>query len=215
MAGYLFTSRAWGNLGLDIGDVDSLVFRNRQNLKSALSLDSLHFMRQTHSDTVMVAAGEDSVFDCDALITSDKGTGLAVLVGDCLPIIVTSSSVVGVIHAGRKGMMNGIVQKTIAQMRELGGKDLVATIGPSICRDCYEVSPQRYQEIIQNFPSAATNDEIHALDLAAEVKNQLTKMGIRTEVLGACTRENNGYFSHRRSTQKQETQGRQVGVVFL
>lgn len=202
MSRTLFTSRAGGDLKLS---------RNREALRTSLDLPVLHFMKQTHSDTVLVVdeAGED--FECDALITQSKGVGLAALAADCMPITFSAAQWVGVAHVGRLGFTSGIAGKTVAMMRELGAGDIKATIGPSICGTCYEVSPEMYLEISERYPAARTSDSLHALDLQRGVTIELETQGVEVRNLKICTLENPQYFSFRRGAEA----ARQAGLISL
>ena len=85
MAGILFTSVNWGNFGLNIGEAESAVLDRRNDLAKSLSIDSLVFMTQSHSDIVNIVdivTSSQPVVEADAVVTCEKGVGLAVLVGD-------------------------------------------------------------------------------------------------------------------------------------
>jgi YfiH family protein len=202
MSRTLFTSRFTGNLK---------ELSTREIVKDVLSLDHLVFMNQTHSDKVQIVEDPDSTFDCDALITSIKGVGIAALAADCMPITFESRSVVGVAHVGRVGLLSGIATKTVRAMREVGAVDIVATIGPSICCDCYEVSPEMYRDAISVLPSAATSEVSHSLNLWGGVASQLVDLGVTVTVTGLCTLENSEYFSYRGG----DISARQSGIVSL
>jgi len=221
VAGILFTSANWGNFGLNIGEADPAVLDRRSELAKSLSIDSLVFMSQSHSNIVNivnivnVVTGSQPVIEADAVVTCEKGVGLAVLVGDCVPILIRSTTCVAAIHAGRIGMTNGIVVKAIDAMKKLNGEKFEAIMGPSICSDCYEVSAEMYKDIAKSFPHAATTPSEHKLDLQSELAYQLTSAGVEALNLGICTFESSEYFSHRRSQQSGKPEGRQVGVIWL
>ena len=215
MAGVLFTSSAWGNLGLNIGDDADSVLNRRRDLQRSLSLSSLIYMEQTHSNVVSIVDEDVEIVKADAIVTSHKNVGLAVLVGDCVPILIRSSHAVAAVHAGRKGMMNGIVKETVMAMRSYPGDNFEAIMGPSICSDCYEVSPEMYGEVTADFPSSATTIQKHALDMHSELAEQLTAEGVEVLNLGICTHEYPEYYSHRRSQKSGTPEGRQVGVIWL
>ena len=202
MSRTLFTSRQGGDLKLS---------HQREILRASLSLPVLHFMKQSHSDTVLVVDGTGADFECDGLITNIKGVGLAALAADCMPITFSAAQWVGVAHVGRVGFIKGIAQKTVEMMRELGAGEIKATIGPSICGDCYEVSPQMYQEISEHFPAARTSNSRHALDLQRGVTFELEEMGVVVQNLNVCTREDPNYFSFRRGAETE----RQAGLISL
>jgi len=215
VAGILFTSVNWGNFGLNIGEAEPAVLDRRNDLAKSLSIDSLVFMTQSHSDIVNIVTGSQPVVEADAVVTREKGVGLAVLVGDCVPILIRSTTCVAAIHAGRVGMTNEIVSKTIDAMKKLNGEKFEAVMGPSICSDCYEVSEEMYKEVAKGFPRAATTPSEHKLDLQSELGYQLTNAGVEALNLGICTLESSEYFSHRRSQKSGNPEGRQVGVIWL
>ena len=202
MSRTLFTSRFGG----DLKDPE-----NREKLRVNLSLTSLHFMRQTHSDRVLVVDESGGDFECDAIVTTSKLVGLAALAADCMPIAFTSDGVVGVAHVGRVGLVKGIALRTVAQMRELGAGEITAVIGPSICADCYEVSLEMYQEVVSLMPATATSLERHALDLQSGVTAQLREVEVAVRNTGVCTRENPNYFSYRGG----DLTPRQAGIISL
>ena len=202
MSRTLFTSRFGGDLKLP---------SNRELLKRSLSLSTLHFMHQTHSDVVRTTDATGDNFECDAMVTATPGVGLAALAADCMPITFTSETVVGVAHVGRLGLGSQIAIKTVAAMRHLGAINIFATIGPSICSNCYEVSPEMYREFIVRIPQSSTSDLRHSLNLQRGVRAQLLEVGVSVEDLAICTLENPDYFSYRRGGEP----ARQAGIISL
>jgi len=206
-----FTS-APNNLALHTGDDRDRVLRNREDLQRDLHLDSLQFMNQTHSNTVvMVNAASEIDPDADALVTQQPGLGLAVLVADCIPLLLSSPTCVAAVHVGRVGMTNGIIDKTLDVMEGLGATGIFAWLGPSICGNCYEVSPEMYDEVTTFFPGSVTSVEQHSLDLPRGTIALLRERGIETHALGLCTLESSQFFSYRRD----KAIGRQAGVISL
>ena len=205
-------SSAPNNLALHTGDDPVHVHSNRIELRSELHMDAIQFMEQSHGDVVrIVEEHSESDLPADALITAKRGLGLAVLVADCIPLLLSSPTCVAAVHVGRIGMTNGIVDKTIDIMEGLGAQGINAWIGPSICGNCYEVSPEMYEEVTTFFPGSATSSEKHSLDLPRGTVEILRERGIDTHALGLCTLENSKFFSHRRD----KTIGRQAGIVSL
>jgi hypothetical protein len=219
MAGLLFTSVGWGNLGLNLGPNPGLdeseVMDRRLKLKESLALRELIFMKQTHSARVQRVDSHSKNVDADAIFTSEKSVGLVALAADCLPILIRSEGLVAAIHAGRVGVSNSIISHTISAMSNAGGKNFEAIIGPSICVDCYEVSPEMYESYVADFPHAATTQTQHCLDLQSAAASELLSAGVEVHNLGICTREYSEFYSHRRSTQEGGHEGRQAGVIFL
>jgi YfiH family protein len=221
MAQFIFTARAGGsstvdysslNLGDHVGDDRDLVAQNREALRKLVSQERLVFMNQVHGDTVIeVDENVNSPVTADAIITRTPGLPLVVLVADCLPILISSPAVVGAVHAGRKGVLNGIISKTVSAMRALGATDLEAKIGPAICKACYEVDLEMYQAAIEQKPELSTTLSSHRLDLTRAAKFQLESAGVKVSTLDICTAHNANYFSYRRDG----TTGRSSGVIVL
>lgn len=221
MAQLLFTARAGGvsnakyaslNLGDHVGDAADLVAANREIMGKLVSQKRPVFMNQIHGDGVVEITDENnSPVTADAIVTKVKGLPLVVLVADCLPILLTSSSVVGAVHAGRKGVLNGIISKSVLAMRQLGATDLKATIGPAICEECYEVDSEMYADAVAQKPKLATTAHRHCLDLVNAVRFELEELEVEVSALKICTAHNENYFSYRRDGQT----GRSAGVVVL
>jgi len=217
----LFTARHGGtstgkysslNLGDHVGDESADVANNRNILRKLLSRVEPVFMNQVHGNEVIeIVDNSQSKVTADALITRQTGLPIAVLSADCLPILIKGASIVGVIHAGRKGILNGIISNTISKMRTLGGEDLEATIGPAICGDCYEVDIQMYLDAIEIDPNLATKPETHSLDLKKAAAGQLDSQRVSVKDLGICTVHDSNYFSYRRDG----ISGRNAGVIVL
>ncbi len=211
MSKFHFTT-APNNLALHTGDEVESVRLNRLALSAQLQCDNIQFMNQSHGDGVKVVSEYSDVDpDADALITQTPGIALAVLVADCIPLLLSSATCVAAVHVGRMGMTNGIIEKTVEIMEELGATGISAQIGPSICGECYEVSPQMYDEVTAVFPESATSEISHCLDLTRGTLAILRELGVDAQSLGLCTLENEKYFSYRRD----KSIGRQAGVITL
>ena len=221
MAQILFSARHGGlsqgefgslNFGDHVGDTALAVENNRKILKKLLSQISPIFMNQVHGNEVIeVDSNSNSPVTADALITRQAGLPLAVLCADCLPILIKGSKIVGAIHAGRRGILNGIIAETISRMRALGGDNLVATIGPAICSRCYEVDLPMYLDAISHNAELATNTETHCLDLKRAARSQLSVQGVEVSDIEICTAHDSNFFSYRRDG----ITGRNVGVIVL
>lgn len=220
-----FTSIGAGNLALHVGEGPGTVRANRAHLEARMGVapSSLRFMNQTHSDRVVEVSASSAAPDADALVSRDGKDPLAVLVADCVPIVLAgtgrSGNVPGptaVVHAGRAGVANGIVGHAVAALRRHGAGELSAWIGPSVCGKCYEVPEPMMRELAAEFPEAETRTRAgtFALDLPAAVRSQLTHLDVGVEPVtvagGACTLENHGLYSHRR----EPGAGRLAGLVW-
>ncbi len=196
------------NFGFHVGDDPVAVAANR-----AL-LGNTQFMNQVHGNDVVVI---DQVLDheptCDALITTSAGVALAVMVADCIPLLLISEKVVAAVHVGRAGLVNRVAIKAVEQMRVLGASDIHAILGPSICGKCYEVPLGMQQEVVATHPASLSTSYqgTPALDLPAGLIAELIAQGLTYEASPICTQEDPLYFSHRRDNPT----GRFAGVVSL
>ncbi|WP_241521731.1 polyphenol oxidase family protein [Arthrobacter pityocampae] len=221
-----FTAVGAGNLALHVGDDPDTVRGNRRRLESAMGVpeDALHFMSQTHSDRVAVVdRAPQGAPDADAMVSPDGSAPLAVLVADCVPIVLADAPVAdggtgatAVVHAGRAGVGNGIVGHTVRMIRSHGARDVAAWIGPSVCGSCYEVPEDMMQAMAEMLPQAASRTPrgTPALDLPAAVAVQLARVGVRVDSPAGhgtgCTVENPELYSHRRDPGA----GRIAGLVW-
>ena len=201
------------NLGDHVGDSPADVLHNRQILEALHG--PVQFMNQVHGNRIaIIEAVSDQPPTADALITGISGITLAVMVADCIPLILTSREVVAAVHVGRRGLVNQVAVKTIEIMREMGGAEISATIGPAICGSCYEVSADVHQEVISEFPLAdsRTRTGSLALDLPRALAGVLESSGVSINpVPSRCTLEESDLFSYRRDG----VTGRQAGLVRL
>jgi YfiH family protein len=201
------------NLGDHVGDIAADVSRNRAVLTALLG--PVQFMNQVHGNRVVVIEEvTDVVPTADALVSGIPGITLAVMVADCIPLLLTSKQAIAAVHVGRRGLVNNVALKTIEVMREMGAQDISAIIGPAICGSCYEVSADIHQEVVSNFPMAdsRTNSGSLALDLPKALNAVLQSAGISIDTSqSACTVEDSDLFSYRRDG----VTGRQAGLVRL
>ena len=199
------------NLAQHVGDDAESVATNRQLL--AKITGPVQFMNQVHGDEVVEVKtlGDDPT--CDALITTLPGIALAVIVADCIPLLLSSSTVVGAVHVGRRGLMNSVAIKALEAMRKLGAGQIHAQLGASICGRCYEVPQGLADEVSAKHPAATslTNNLTPALDLPRALIVDLVAHGVTYEASPICTLEDNEYFSYRR----HNITGRNAGVVWL
>ena len=171
-------------------------------------------MNQVHGDSfVVVESLSDVDPTCDALITTTPGLSLAVLVADCIPLLLSSSTVVAAVHVGRKGLTNLIALKVIDEMRKLGAGPIHAQLGTSIWGECYEVPETMSEDVLRTHPLAAalTREATPALNLPRALIGDLVSYGVTYEAPVECTFENELFFSYRR----QKITGRNAGVIWL
>jgi hypothetical protein len=128
-----------------VGDDPIAVESNRTLVADAFGVgrERLLFMNQRHGSNIVVVdrpwQGEPP--GADALVTTSTDLALAVLVADCTPVLLVDriAGVAAAVHAGRPGMMSGIVSRVVDAMTDLGASSISAVVGPSVCGRCYEV----------------------------------------------------------------------------
>lgn len=200
------------NLGTHVGDELSDVLANREIL--AGKVGPTQYMNQVHGDRIaLIEEVTDEPPTADALVTGIPGITLAVMVADCIPLLLKSKESVAAVHVGRRGLVNEITRKTLSVMREMGASQITAIIGPAICGSCYEVSEDVYQEVVSAHPFAQsrTPSGTLALDLPAALRSVLSDEGIPILNKFECTVESEEYFSYRRDG----ITGRQAGLISL
>ena len=200
------------NLGTHVGDELADVLENRAIV--AAKSGPTQYMNQVHGDRIaLIEEVTEEVPTADALVTGIPGISLAVMVADCIPLLLVSAESVAAVHVGRRGLVNEITRKTLSVMRDMGATKISAIIGPAICGSCYEVSQDIYSEVIALHPKAQsqTPQGTFALDLPAALRSVLTGEGVSIIDKFECTVENQDYFSYRRDG----VTGRQAGIISL
>lgn len=202
-----------GNLALHVGDDPALVARNRGVLEA--DFPRLQFMNQVHGNDVADVLAPSSPPEADALITTEVGIALVVLVADCIPLLLWDDrfSVIAAVHVGRRGLVNGVALKTVERMREDSSGQITGVMGPSICGACYEVDAATYEEVVAKVPESKSETRIGTLglDLPNGLYHQLLSANVRVDKSGECTLENEAFFSYRRA----QITGRQAGIITL
>jgi YfiH family protein len=231
-AHFAFTDR-WGgvsavpyeelNLGGAVGDDADAVRTNRELAAKSLGIDPgrVVWMNQVHGAEVAVVSeawGDRPVPEVDAVVTAERGLALAVLTADCTPVLLADpvAGVVGAAHAGRPGMIAGVVPAAVRAMTGLGAEParIVARTGPAVCGRCYEVPDAMRADVSAVEPAAyaETSWGTPAVDVTAGVHAQLERLGVRDrEQSPVCTLESGDHFSYRRD----RTTGRLAGYVWL
>ena len=197
------------------GDCPEKVKANLEILAASLPKRPRVFVipRQTHTTNVRVIADvptEAELHDVDAVVTPLRDFCLCVSTADCVPVLLYDKvrNVVAAIHAGWRGTVGRIVEKTLETMAShygTEGKDVIACIGPSISLESFEVGDEVYaafQEAGFDMSRIAKRYEKWHLDLWEANRLQLLAQGVlpeNIEVSGICTYQNHGdFFSARR-----------------
>jgi len=210
------------NLGLRVGDDPDAVAANRAALAAACGVAAadLAWMSQIHgAEVCYIGAGiAEPPGPVDAMFTDVPGRPLCVQVADCVPVLVADpvARLVGAAHAGREGLVAGVVPALITAMTAAGGSpaSMRALTGPSICGRCYEVPAELQTRVSAVVPEARcqTLDGTPGLDIAAGVRAQLGAAGVGWfRSVAQCTKESDDFYSYR----GDGTTGRFAGVIWL
>ncbi len=212
------------NLGGAVGDDPDAVRTNRELAAKSLGLEPgrVVWMNQVHGADVVVVDGpwgsSSEIPSVDAIVTVKRGLALAVLTADCVPVLLADpvAGIAAAAHAGRPGMIAGVVPAALRAMTELGAEPsrVVARTGPTVCGRCYEVPEAMRAEVSAVEPAAyaETSWGTPAVDVSAGVHAQLERLGVRDRAQSAvCTLESDDHFSYRRD----RTTGRLAGYVWL
>ncbi|MBL4671369.1 MAG: peptidoglycan editing factor PgeF [Arenicella sp.] len=208
------------NLGLHVGDQDSQVIRNRSKLSSDLTLPSEPvWLTQAHSARVVNAdlAIESAV---DGTFSTRANTICVVMTADCLPLLLTNQAgdQVAAIHAGWRGMSNGIIENAVA-LFNCHAAEIVAWAGPCIGPTQFEVGAEvrallggpdsAYRKIEDNV------DQSNKLlaDLYQLCGHRLAAVGVTNySHSNACTYlDEHHFFSYRRDGQC----GRMASLIWI
>ncbi|MGN6319707.1 peptidoglycan editing factor PgeF [Trinickia sp.] len=220
------------NLGFHTGDDPADVAENRSRLLAAAGVRAA-WLEQVHGDAVVRAdeVQEDGPpVRADASVTSTPGVACLVMVADCLPVLLCDDEgrAVGAAHAGWRGLVSGIVEKTALRVAALAGRPtetLHAYLGPAIGPKAFEVG----EDVRAAFLAAAEPDERiatarafvarerapgkHWADLYALARVRLARHGV-TRVTGGdfCTAtDRERFFSYRRDG----VTGRMAALIWL
>lgn len=229
---HLFTTRLGGasqgefssmNFGVDRGDTEENVLENYGRIASILGcqVGDMVASHQTHTTNIRKVTAQDKgkgilrardYENVDGMLTDEEGVVLVTYYADCVPLYFVDPvhRAIGLSHSGWRGAVNGMGGRMVKAMgSHFGSKpeELLVAIGPSICRDCYEVS----EEVAMQFVYVCGSEVIspgrrpgkYQLDLWLANEIILLRAGVsktNMAVTDICTSHNSGYlFSHRAS----------------
>lgn len=188
------------NLGGHVGDDPERVLRNRRLVAAALGVEAITIADQQHGASCAVVTAETvgkgfagvqeahDVFPAtDALVTDVPGAMLGVLVADCAPVVLWDPAhhAIGTAHAGRPGVVAGVVPATIRRMgQEFSTRpaDLVVGIGPCVGFDSYPVGQREVDDLEAVLPGRGLTRQDESgqwfLDVGGAVERQLADAGV-------------------------------------
>ena len=213
------------NLSFSRGDREENVRENFRRVAEYLQTEENRFVftDQTHTSAIRVVTEQDAgkgltrprdYTDVDGLVTNVPGLVLSVFTADCVPVFLLDprNRAIGLVHSGWRGTAGKIAGKAVERMgREYGTmpEDLICAVGPSICRDCYEISSDVAEVFQKAFPGKDEDFLIEKkngkfqLDLWSCIRLILEEAGVPAEnisITDICTCCNPDLlFSHRAS----------------
>ncbi len=219
------------NVGQSSNDHPKNIAQNRILIADYFDVEvqSLITVNQIHSCEIVVVnqAFVDEPPKADALVTTMPELIIGILTADCGPVLFADpkAGVIAAAHAGWRGSLNGIIEKTISVMEEQGAKrqSITAVLGPCIGPCHYEVTSEFYKQFIdcQNkfqkyFLKTDKVNHFH-FNLWAFIMNQLKEAGVHASCVELCTyQDEQHFFSYRRATHRNEPDyGRQISAIML
>jgi len=207
----VFTDRRDGDLAWASRGVD--------RRRAAVAPGPWTWLRQVHGPAVVTVrnAGEHAGREADAAVTAVDGAVVAVSVADCAPLaLVSDGGGVAVVHAGWRGLADGVIEAAADALRAEAPGVLHAVLGPCVRSGCYEfgaVDLDRVAGLLGDEVRAVTVSGTPALDLPAGVAAACARAGVADlDDLGLCTACDGGtWFSHRARAEA----GRQVLAAWL
>lgn len=206
------------NLGDHVGDSPEDVARNRQRLCDALPVSPC-WLKQVHGVNVVDAAIAPPGSEADASFCRQPGAVCVIMTADCLPVLFCdrSGSVVAAAHAGWRGLLDGVLEATVAAMQVAPG-EIMAWLGPAIGPTSFEVGAEvrtafiARDELADAAFVAGCNGRFMA-DLGMLARQRLNSVGVSTIFGGGlCTVDNAaGFFSYRRDG----VTGRMASLIWL
>ena len=182
-------------------DPDTLVFAAQTHSKNVAKVDASH----AHRGLFAKAA----IPDVDALITDTKGITLTSRTADCVPVLVldTKHNCIAAIHSGWRGTLQSITTETLWCMQKEYGtdtRDCVVSVGPCICKDCFEVDADVAEDFSVKFGEkyCSFDGRKYHIDLVSIIVDELISLGVPNggislseNICTACNTDT--FFSHR------------------
>ena len=208
------------NLGLSSGDERADVLENRHRLAAhvGFSPDRLAIAGQVHGAEIKLVDAPGLFPGYDGLVTRTSNLLLCISAADCAAVLLADgeTDVVGACHAGWRGTVAHVVERTIKTMEAEGARPgrLRAYVSPCISREHFEVGPEVAAQFDDAFVHHLPGKEKPHVDLKAAIRDQLVRADVRPdaiEVAPQCTfAEPEAFFSYRA---QRGTTGRMMGFV--
>ena len=198
------------NLAFHVGDEPQAVRRNRRRLCALAGVDDVQWLDQEHGRRVVAATSATATgppVAGDASWTATANVALAILVADCVPVLLAASdaSVVAAVHCGWRGTTAGVVEAAVRAVGTAPDR-LLAWLGPGICQRCYQVG----EDVRDALDAAERSAVLQAddrdrrsrkwrMDLSALITHRLRGCGVRRVFPSSlCTACDDRFYSYRR-----------------
>lgn len=205
------------NFGMHVGDDPYAVATNRQRLNAHVPSEPV-WLEQVHGTEVIIADMASCAPRGDAAIARHTHSVCAIMTADCLPVFLCdeAGSVVGLAHAGWRGLAEGVIEATVKAMQVPGGR-LMAWLGPAIGPQAFEVGAEVRATFVGHDPASAVafapHGDKYLADIYALARLRLAAQGV-TQVWGGdlCTYSDpQRFYSYRRDGRT----GRMVSLIWL
>ena len=229
-----FSKELYTSLNCGIGSDDK-----KENILKNLSLVSqkigckdelLITLNQTHSNKVVYLKNIGSIKNKllgDAIVTKVKNVGIGILTADCAPILLydPQKKIIGCIHSGWKGALNGVIKNTIKKFKELDSNtdNLFVVVGPCIGKENYEIKADFYEKFINEDPKYEkffnkTMNDKYIFDLRGFINKKILDLNVKNieniEMDTFASQET--FYSYRRSRLNNEKDyGRCISVILM
>jgi len=207
------STRRYGNMSLYRGEKEKVISNREQFFSNlGINIDQVVVAGMVHGARVAEVGASDqgrgaksnetAIENSDGLITTDKNVFLTVTAADCLPILAYDPAIrmVGIAHAGWRGIIGGIVPELASLFQRHGGspENLIVGIGPGICQRHFVVKKDVLDEFMDIYPETVfIRNKDGYVDLKKAVSNHFLKLGVgknNLEVSHYCPMCNNGLF---------------------
>ena len=220
------------NCGLGSDDKKENVLKNLNLVSQKIGCkdELLITLNQTHSNKVIYFEKESSIknkLSGDAIVTKIRNVGISILTADCAPILLydPQKKIIGCIHSGWRGALNGVIKNTIKKFKELNSNidNLIAVVGPCIGKENYEVKIDLHKKFVnqnskyKKFFKKIANDK-YIFDLRSFINNKISDLNIKKieNVKMDTFTAQETFYSHRRSRiNNEKNYGRCISVILM
>ena len=220
------------NCGLGSDDKKQNVIKNLNLVSKKIGCKNevLITLNQIHSNKVIYFENESSIknkLPGDAIVTKIKNVAIGILTADCAPILLYdhSKKIIGCIHSGWRGALNGVIRNTVKKFRELNSniENLIAVVGPCIGKESYEVKIDFYKKFVsQNLKYEEffkkISDKKYIFDLRGFINNEISDSDIKhieNIEMDTCSQKEFFYSYRRSQLNKEKDYGRCISVILM